>query len=164
MLQAHRTKKGQVAITDLFISAVLFGMIIISVMALWNQYNKKIVEQTEYNDLLLRGFNIADLLSNYEGQPEKWDELQDVEIIGLANEDRIISKSKLNNFTNLSYEEIKNRFNIVGNEFYFSLSDLTGSDFNPITIGNKTGKQIIDIRRLVIYEDQEAALEFAILE
>jgi len=162
MILRIKSRIGQVSVIDLFISVVVFGLIIVSIMLTWNSYNVKINEQIGYNELLIRGFQVSDLLSNYKGNPENWNKLgNNVTVIGLAESEGVISKDKLGNFTNMTYNDIKSKLNIKTYDFYFNLSAVNDG-FDEVVIGNKSGDQTIVTRRLVLYEGEKGVLEFAL--
>lgn len=164
-------KKGQVAVLDLFIAALIFSIIVTAIMFTWNSYNVKIEDQIEYNTNLVRAYHISDLLVRYAGKPSAWEHYGDlsedaIEIVGLAERDHIIDPDKLNSFMNLSYDYVRTKLKINEYQFYMDLKHINGSDFNPpIEFGNQTNESsIISLRRYVIYNDTEAILGIWIQE
>ena len=105
-------KKGQVAVLDLFIAALIFGIIVTAIMFTWNSYTVKIQNQIDYNTNLVRAYHISDLFVRYPGKPSAWEHYYDlsedpIEILGLANQDHIIDVDKMSAFMNLSYDYVK---------------------------------------------------------
>ncbi|MFH1376146.1 MAG: hypothetical protein ABIH25_00765 [Candidatus Woesearchaeota archaeon] len=171
----HKEKRGQVAVLDLFIAAVIFGILVATIMFTWNEYNIKIEKHIEYNDLIIKTFHIADLLTQYPGKPSTWElprplshsteQQTSITTIGLVYEEGIIDEYKLEKFLNTSYNETKDIFNINNYEYYFKIINLDGSDLNPIIEkGILQNKTKVSIRRLVIYQNEEAILQFQLQE
>ncbi len=157
-------KRGQVAVTDFFIAAVIFAIIVTAIMLSWNSYNRKIQDQINYNELIIKGFHASELLSKYPGRPTAWETTGEVDLIGLADEKNLISEAKLLNFTQRSYDETRRLLNLEAYGFYFELKDAVGNDFSPSIIGSKSGNISVNIRRFVVYKNQEAVLEVSVYE
>jgi hypothetical protein len=163
-----KNKKGQVAVLDLFVSALVFGILVATIMVTWNSYGVKIDKQLDYNTNLLRAYHISDLLTRFPGKPSFWGLQhalgpQDVEIIGLAKSDRILDTVKVISFKNMDYNESKQKLGISSYEYYFRVSKLDGSDFSPaIESGIKDNESEITVtlKRYVIYNETESILEF----
>ena len=152
--------KGQIIMNDLFIALSLFLVVIVFTVLLFNNYSVHLNEEIETNDMLITAFQISDVLVSNSGYPSKWEEnISSTKNIGLATKDRIISKDKLNNFTNLDYDTSRGLLKLYYN-FYINLKDL---DNNTIaTYGYINGEKIVNIKREVFYEGEEAILEFAV--
>lgn len=166
-----KNKKAQVAVMDLFIAAVLFGILVTIMMSTWNEYNVKIDKQIEYNDLVIKTFHISDLLVMYHGKPSAWEKPwpavtaqsngTPLTTIGLAQADGTIDEEKLDKFLNMTYNETRENFNIERYDYYFQMKRVDGSDFDPaIFKGVETDSIIVSVRRLVIYKNEEAILQF----
>jgi hypothetical protein len=170
MLTKHR-KKGQVAVLDLFIAALIFGIIVTSIMFVWNNYNVKIDRQIDSNTNLIRAYHISDLLTRYPGKPTAWEKYYDlgldtVTIIGLAKDDRVVDEGKLSTFLDLDYDYIRSKLSINSYDFYFKMTNLDGSDLIPsVEKGNITNSSVaIVLKRYVIYNEEEKILEFWLQE
>ena len=170
-----KNKKGQVAVLDLFISAVIFGVLVSTIMLTWNEYNIRIEKHIGYNDLVIKTFHITDLLVQYPGKPTAWERPRPVmgdifpqpspTTIGLAAEENIIDEYKLNRFLSKNYNHTRDNFNIMNYDFYFKITNLDGSDLDPpIELGIQKNKTIVSVKRLVIYKNEEAVLQFQLEE
>ena len=167
MLQLIQHKKAQVAVLDLFIAAMIFGIMVATIMAAWNSYNIKIEEKIENNDDILRAYHVSDLLVRYPGRPSYWElnsglSSDPVDTIGLAEKDGVIDPTKLAVFFNFSDDYIKNKLKIKGYEYYFRLAYINDTDFDPPVIkGEKINdsETIISIRRFALYNGTEVILE-----
>ena len=145
---------------DLFIALSLFLVVIVFTVLLFNNYSVHLNEEIETNDMLITAFQISDVLVSNSGYPSKWEEnISNTKNIGLATKDRIISKDKLNNFTNLDYDTSRGLLKLYYN-FYINLKDL---DNNTIAnYGYINGEKVVNVKREVFYEGEEAILEFAV--
>lgn len=161
-------KKAQIAVLDLFISAMIFGIIVTGIMVTWNNYNEKIEKRIETNTNLIRAYHISDLLTRYPGKPSAWEKFDEgtannpVTIIGLAKSDHVIDGDKLSSFLLLDYDYAKDKLSINNYEYYFRLSKVDGTDFDPvIEKGSKLNDtNYVTLKRYVIYNESEAILEF----
>ena len=152
--------KGQIIMNDLFIALSLFLVVIVFTVLLFNNYSVHLNEEIETNDMLITAFQISDVLVSNSGYPSKWEEnISSTKNIGLATKDRIISKDKLNNFTNLDYDTSRGLLKLYY-DFYINLKDL---DNNTIaSYGYINGEKVVNVKREVFYEGEEAILEFAV--
>jgi hypothetical protein len=160
MLTHH--KKGQVAVLDLFIAAVIFGIIVTTVMFTWNSYNNKIDDRIEYNTNLLRAYHVTDLLTKYPGKPSFWERDFDlnedtVTILGLAKSDRVIDPKKLSAFLTMNYSVVKSKLDLNNYEFYFKLENDDVTYEKGMKINDSP---TIAIKRLVIYNETKTNLDF----
>ena len=74
----------------------------------------------------------------------------------------MIDADKVNNFINISQQDIKDKM-AMNYDFYFKLTNITGK---PIaSIGNPpAGIRSVVIKRYVMYENEEAIMEFGLWE
>src|SRR3989344_2818749 len=97
-------KKAQVAVLDLYISALMFGILITFVMFTWNNYNIKINNQLDYNSDLIKAYHISDLFVKYQGKPTAWHRTNITEnpisILGLAQSEGVLNSDKVDIFIN----------------------------------------------------------------
>nr|MBA4405477.1 hypothetical protein [Nanoarchaeum sp.] len=167
-MSTKHNKKAQIAVLDLFIAAMIFGVLVTGIMITLNNYNEKIEKRIDTNTNMIRAYHISDLLTRYAGKPSAWEKfdegtsLNPVTIIGLAKQDHVIDNDKLNAFLNLEYDYIKSKLSINNYEYYFRLSNIDGSDFDPkIEKGEKLNDTTyVTLKRYVIYNESEAILEF----
>ena len=134
-------------------------------MATWNNYNVKLENQIEYNDMVIKTYHISDLLSQYPGKLSAWEHYDEVPTLalGLASQEGIIDEDKLNAFLDMDYTETKDALNIMIYDYYFELTHLNGSHFNPnLTKGTIKDTTTVSTTRLVIYNGEEALLQFSL--
>lgn len=163
-----RNKKGQVAVLDLFMSGLMFGIAITLVMFTWNSYNVKIEDQLDYNTNLIKAYHVSDLLVKYPGRPTGWHRYNTSNpavTIGLAQEEGVLNIDKVDAFVNnLTYNYTKDKLEINNYEYFMRIVKLDETNFTPpLSKGNTSStEQMITLRRYVLYNDEEAILEFTL--
>jgi hypothetical protein len=157
MLTHH--KKGQVAVLDLFIAVLIFGIIVATVMFTWNSYNSKIDDRIEHNTNLLRAYHVTDLLTKYPGKPSNWENCfeEGATILGLAKADRIIDQNKLFSFLDMEYNLTRDKLSINNYNFYFKLENQDVLYEKGLKINDSS---TVAIRRIVIYNEVETNMDF----
>lgn len=156
-----KSKKSQIAVTDLFIALFMATIIIIIIMFAWNRYTIILNEESDYRELEIIAFQTADLLVKSNGEPQNWENSPlNVEVIGLATEDRNLSLEKVDAFVNLSYNFTLRSLGLELYDFYFQLKDFNGT---RLAEQGKTPENfVVNIQRLVLYENEKAIVEFAL--
>lgn len=155
-------RKAQLASIDLFIAITVFLLLSAATIYTWNLYNKRLNENLNYEEMQLIVLRITDLLVKNPGYPPGWEENPvNLEVIGLAQDDRILSQDKVTAFVNLDYIVSKEKFNIESYDYKFRLRDLSnntqeesGQDF--------TGDSSIVIERYVLLNDEKRIMEFTL--
>lgn len=159
----RNSQKGQAAITDLFIAISVFIILITIITLTWNLYNIRLVNRFEYDDMIIKTFQVSDALSKSKGVPDNWEFLKDktqILVVGLAENERKISTQKLTQFIDLNETEIKEKMNINLYNFYFTIRNQTQVLVSHGRI--PTGKKSVNIARLVIYNGKPSIMEFAL--
>ncbi len=157
------TKRGQIAIMDLFLAVAIFTIIIVIVGIVWNTQTKRFEGSIAQNNMQIKAFQATDLLVKNAGVKTEWEEnLTVLEILGLSTNDRTISEAKVSNFTSLNYDLVRQLLNIQDYEFYFRLLDDEGvlimsSGKTPIATTVS-----IAVRRFVHYKNNPAILELTL--
>ncbi len=123
-----KSKKSQIAVTDLFIALFMATITIIIIMFAWNRYTIILNEESDYRELEIIAFQTADLLVKSDGKPQNWENNPlNVEVIGLATEDRNLSLEKVYAFVNLSYNFTLRSLGLELYDFYFQLKGFNGT-------------------------------------
>ena len=158
-------KKAQMNSIDAFFALSIFIIILVLFTVTLNNYNYKLSERVDYDNMVAKAFQISDLLVKNEGRPVDWGATNiTAEIIGIASEDRVLSETKINRLRNLSVNQTKSIFKIYGNNFYISLKNSSGG--NITSYGNpfnqSSSKKVVNIKRYVLYNNASTILEFSI--
>jgi len=164
-------KRGQAAITDLFIAIAIFIVLITITTLIWNLYNSRLQSRLDYDTMVLKGYHIVDALVKSRGYPEDWEILPNPEtstiMFGLADYDHVISDAKIDKFAQLSdpsqnsYTNLKNTMKISLYEYRILLK----APDNKVVYDSgriPAGKFTVNLARFVFYKDQPHILEFAI--
>ena len=158
----RKGKRGQAAITDLFI-AISVCVILITVTTLsWELYNIRLNSRLDFDDMVIKGFIITDTLVKSPGIPNNWEENPTTVVkIGLAEKDRTIDEEKLLAFIGLTEDQIKNNFQIGLYNIYFIIKNVNGTAI--VDKGSTpTGSITINLARIVMYKGEPKVMEFAL--
>ena len=113
--------RGQVYFTDYMIATLIFVLFIV----MYYTYAPNLIpdDQINYKDLMIEAKSMSSSLLS-EGIPKDWDK-DNVERIGLMDNEKKLNLAKLEEFYNMPYEDSRSKFNINYN-FYFFLRDAEG--------------------------------------
>lgn len=148
--------KGQVISLDFIISILIVFIILAYINDAWNTTTetsrKYLTSESIKKNILIT----TDFLVNTPGYPDNWEKSpSNVNVIGLAKNDRIINQDKLDAFLVMDYDELKSKLNTGGWEFYFKLKT------SDVTYGlNPTSDNVVFMRRIVLYNGIVDTLEF----
>ena len=153
MSNLRKQKTGQVFTIDLAFSALLFIIMVIFLLSVWNLYSKHLQEQQVTGEIELTAFQIADLLVSSPGVPNNWEGLNTTQIItlGLIMEDRKVSSSKKTAFFALNYTQLKRLFNVERYNLQVRLMDLNGTTLQQIGIApTNSSDRSVSLQKLVL--------------
>lgn len=152
-----RNKKAFALLTDIVIATCLFMIVLGYCIHVWNSNIIKLESDNRYGELMKKTYHLSDILVMSSGEPSGWeDNISSVKALGLASFPNMLSHSKLAALQNMSYEEVKEIFNLGIYEFSISISDSAGFAFYEY--GNSTiEKENIVSERKVILDDEIAS-------
>ena len=155
-------KKAQINILDLIIALSIALILIVAIMISWDRFAIALGKKTLQNDLQVLAFQLSDELLENTGTPINWENnLGNISSLGLAVEDRKLSKNKVLNFTNISYNTTKKLLNIENYWFNFNLTSLDGTQV--VFVGTPAnGTYVTNIRRLVRYDNQTMQVKISV--
>ncbi|MBU4501733.1 MAG: hypothetical protein KKA79_04020 [Nanoarchaeota archaeon] len=157
-------RKAQLASVDLFIAITVFLILITATIYTWNLYNIRFNENLEYEKMELVAFQITDLLVKNPGHPTGWEENSlNVGVIGLAQDDRILSQDKITAFVNFDYNTTKEKFKIMSYDYKFRVKDLSDNVLQESGL-DFTGDTSIVLERYVLLNNEKAIMEFTLWE
>ena len=173
------TTRGQAAVTDLFIAISVFIILITITTLTWNLYNIRLTSRFDYDEMMLKGFQVSDLLVKSKGVPADWhitynttypnprtspNDINPPAVLGLSDNERILSNERVDAFKDISDANpqiIKDALRINLYNYYFVIRNQTG-----VPILNTglfpSGKYAVNLARVVLYNDQPVIMEFAI--
>ncbi len=124
--------------TDFAIGLVLFMVVLVMVLPLWDDIRFQTLSDSEQRFLQTRALSVSDILLRSPGSPGDWNE-SNVLSIGLANEEHVLNISKVHSLFNLlnsDYDRAKSLLGIPAYQLNISLTDATHS---PLVLsGNRT--------------------------
>lgn len=157
-------RKAQLASVDLFIAIVVFLILVTATIYTWNLYNIRFNENLEYEKMELAAFQITDLLVKSPGHPTGWEENPlNVGVIGLAQDDRVLSQDKITAFVNLDYNTTRERLKIKNYDYKFRVKDLSDNILQESGL-DFTGDTSIVLERYVLLNNEKTIMEFTLWE
>lgn len=154
-------KQAQLFTIDFFLALFIFSILLIASMVSWNNYNSKIISEMEYNTLMNKAFQISNALVKSQGYPVSWNS-ENVQIIGLASDDRMLSSDKVNEFIDIPKNTTEKIFKIYEYDFYFSLKNMDNVLLKEYGYNLTNAKKSASIRRYVLYDGEKAVMEFTL--
>lgn len=149
-------KKAQINTLDFLIAVFIFSLVLIYAITSLNESAKNAISETDYKYMMITAIGISETLVKNNGIPSAWDK-SNVELVGLASADRKISEQKVNEFCNMTQDEIRIIFRIP----YYIHFSVNGTKTVACGI-SPNGKKTVSIRRNVFYENKSAVLEVAL--
>jgi hypothetical protein len=147
-------KKAQVWSMDFVASLVMFLLVLIPLLFVWNYMNIQNAEQRTFDEIETLALKVSDSLIRTKGIPENWNS-SNVNVIGLTKVSEFIYMG------NNEYTLTKNI--LVGTyDFFFSVTDLNGTSYG--TIGSKSAdKTIVPVERYCLYNERVVKMELALI-
>ncbi|NIO23056.1 MAG: hypothetical protein GTN38_03465 [Candidatus Aenigmarchaeota archaeon] len=156
-------KKGQVWSLDFVTSLVIFTLVLIPLLFVWNYVNIQNMEQRTFDEIETLALSISDSLIRTKGVPENWNS-SNVNVIGLAEGENVLSIPKVSEFLYMGNNEYDLTKNIlVGRyDFFFSITDLNGTVYG--TAGSKPAdRTIVPVERYCLYNNRVVKIELALI-
>ncbi len=156
-----KSKKGQAAVTDLFVAIGIFIVLITITSVLWNLYHVRLVNRMDYDDLVIKNFQITDFLLKTPGSPANWDSLYTRELInydaiayvGLVEGDFRVPYNKTYALTNLTEENVKEIFHAGQYRLGIRIKNITGGDVYTFGRVSGSSKFSVNLARNIMYEE-----------
>jgi len=141
-----------------FVLAIAFATIILtSIASLKYLQDQKISQNTEIGRMQSAAYAISDIFIKTPGIPPDWESnITNISAIGLAINDRILDKSKVDTFTNLDYNLTKQKLKL-SYDYVFSIEHTNGTIIAES--GTFPKKELVaNSKRLVTYEGKPVIL------
>jgi hypothetical protein len=132
MISKFEDRKGQLFSGDMVMGSIVFIAALAMAFFLWNSVTDDINRSEDLRTMQKKGTEAIDQLIRTPGIPEDWNQFN-VDIPGLASDDRIINESKAISFMSLmnssdsSYDDNKHKLGVAPYEFYLNATDLNGT-------------------------------------
>lgn len=160
-------KKGQAVILDLLIAIVVFLLVFSFLAWTYTRHFLRLDSETSDNTLMMKAFDITEILTKSEGIPNDWN-ISNVQAIGLASGDRVLSTQKIQQFSNMSYNVSKRMFGISDKEFFLQIRDLTNSNLFEAGISPSENNscnntyRAVTLKRFAFWGGQKVVLYFTL--
>ncbi|MEM4244850.1 MAG: hypothetical protein QW404_00870 [Candidatus Nanoarchaeia archaeon] len=121
-------------------------------------------DDLEDEEMQLHAFHITDMLVKTPGVPSRWEvSPQNVTVLGLASDDRVLSAEKIDAMANLSYETTKDLFDIHPYDYSLKVKTFGGVTLKELGL-NYTSQDTkrVNLYRYVIFNGQRALFEFTV--
>jgi hypothetical protein len=163
-LRNIREKKSQAAITDLFIALAIFVVLIIVTTTIWNLYNVRLRNRMSYDDIVIKSFQVSDMLLKTAGNPSNWDsmywnnedfspaEVESIIYPGLMEKDLFISYDKIKALREFNESNIKKKFHAGQYNFGIKVMNSTGGMMYSLGHSGGTSKFSINLARDVMFQ------------
>lgn len=140
-MKPHVNRKGQGLAIDCLFAALIFLLLLNSIIGLWQSNMAFLESENRASDLRQEAEQTLDLLVRHSGSPEDWEkkEWEEIEVIGLAKRDRVLDQEKVERFSTLAgsfwdsdYNSIRSSL-MAGRDFHFTLRLKEGGPANAST-------------------------------
>lgn len=159
--------KGQAVVIDLIVALIIFLIAFSFLASTYSSHAIRLEYETSYTTLMMKSFDITEMLTKSEGIPSDWNSSH-VDSIGFAYSDRILSTDKLQRFTNISYNRSKELFRVVGKEYLLQIRDkdnvnLFEAGVSPLE-GNPCGRDYVSVtlKRFAVWGGQNVIVHFTL--
>src|SRR3989344_3261884 len=143
--------KAQISTFDFYAALMIATVLITLIIVSLNNYSVKLAQNQDANEMLLESLQISDSFVKTFGNPTSWEEdIETLNYIGLAEDDRILSENKVAQFANFSYDLTKQHIKYY--DYYFRILNYSGEEL-VIQGLQFNGTNSVTIRRHVIYND-----------
>jgi hypothetical protein len=164
-------KKAQIIVYDFMAGFVIFTVLIVITSMFWFRAMGQVESDRELDLKLNTARQISQILAKTQGNPLRW-EVDYVEnciardcAIGLAIDDNVLSKQKIDAFIELStgdgYNRTRELLNIGKYDFYFQYRTIEGSLLN-YSGKDPSENMSVNIRRIVVVDGEMRAVEFSL--
>lgn len=147
-------RKGQIFTSDSIIALTLFLTLIIISLSLIDRQINNLIEQEERNKAINKAFQIADFLVRTEGYPKNWNS-SNVKLIGLAYPDHVLQTNKINEMSNITYEELKIKLKVEPYNFLLTINS-TGNNYSIGRMWNENTTLIVVEERSILINDSNS--------
>ena len=147
-------KRGQAAVTDLFVAIGIFIVLVTVTSVLWNLYQVRLMNNMDHDETVVKAFQVSDILLKTPGEPSNWEQnvlnlgsesaLPYIKYIGLVEGDRKVPYDKINALRldligvpprNITEEDVKKMFH--ASQYRLGIK-ITSSDGNEVLLFGRT--------------------------
>jgi hypothetical protein len=150
-------RKAQIFSMDAVFSMVLFIVIFVFLLSLWNLYSTQLQENVVDEEMQLLAFQITNLLVS----TDYYDASSTIQI-GVVESDRQVSSSQLSSFLSADYNQVKEALSIVPYEYHFQHFGRNGTLIDSSGVAPYNSTRVISITRFANLNNENAQLSFTL--
>jgi hypothetical protein len=144
------------------LALLIFMGLIVFFMVFWSNSIIAMKSAVLKNRYEYAAISVSDMLVRGTGLPSKWENSPgEVQEIGLAKDENVLSGAKLSNFSNLPYAASKKLLGI-DSEFFFYVEDLNGSRLYEAGNSTMNGKTSVTITRFAILNGKNVRMKLSV--
>ena len=134
---------------DFIFASLIFLILFTYVVSIYSIHASRYLAEQTRVEMEAKAIEVSELLVKTQGSPYNWEnDTSSIAVIGLADQENVISHSKVVSFSSLSYDDAKNYLGI-SRDFHISL--VINNSTTVFTKGNSTNTSSVSIRRPIIY-------------
>ena len=156
-------KRGQISTYDIVVALFIFVLVFATMRGIWISNVQKAETEQEYNIMKLKAMQAIESMVKTKGYPKNWDG-SNVELLGLARKQNVLSESKVMQFAAMDYSTAKDLLLIANYDFNFSLHSAEPTDSVSVGMPLDSNSTVISIKRVVKYKGAEADVVFKVFK
>ncbi len=149
--------KGQVSSYDVLIALIIFLLMFVVLRQLPMSNLAVAIDDFTYSEMRIYSGQAFDSILKTNGYPIDWD-VNNVEIIGLAQRANIIDEEKVIQFLQLDYNNAKEALALNKYDFNLSINSVEDSKEFSFGVNVPSDKEIIVIERVIYYGGEANAI------
>jgi len=165
-------RSGQLFSSDIAVATMVFIFCLSLAFLAWNTQTEQINRSERLRELQKTVASTVESLIRSPGVPEDWDTNWDVEVPGLATEDRFINSTKASAFIDMMnatyYDDYRHVMGLGEYRFYMEVANLSGSvvtvDGKDFVAGEEPTdyEESLSVMRTAIYDGEFVRVNFII--
>ena len=143
-------------------ASIVFVILLVFTIVFWFNSVSSAQNSVVRNRMEFTAISISDILLKSPGEPSNWtNNTANIQMLGLATSQNVLSTAKLANFSNISYSNMKTILGVTS-EFYFYVQDLNGSRLYEAGNSTLSGDNIVAITRFAVLNNQKVRMRVTV--
>ncbi len=146
-------KRGQATIIDLLMAISVFILLVTITTVMWDLYSIRLSNRVEYDNMVIKSFQISDALMKGKGSPIYWEYVPDDEVvlIGLMQGEKRLSYNKVEKFQDFPDDKLREMFRVGKYNYFFRIKYLNKTEIILKGIP-PSGKYTVNLMRVAEYD------------
>jgi hypothetical protein len=154
-------QRGQVSAYDIFAAVFLFMLAFITLRGIWLNSIESAERAQALIEMKMKTMQAIDSLLKTTGYPNNWDG-GNVELIGLAQKENVLSRKKMLQFAALDYGSARELLQLGNYDFRFELHAKNSADDLNVGMAVDNNSTVVSLKRTVEYGGAEASVLFKV--